>query len=126
MGAVIPCPYHLVHAKQIRQRKQHRQLVVVLAQPLEPRLHKAKLTFDDPKRVLHFGADAGFEPLKGNHSLVFSRMLVELLEPLVASHSQSPIGALTSASSSRFSAPLISLRQRTQMPPRHGADFPLD
>lgn len=74
LGTVTPCPYHLVHSKQTRQ------LVVVLQQSLVPRFHKTELTFDEPERVFHLGADAGLELLKGNNCFVFTRMLFELFE----------------------------------------------
>ena len=48
---------------QIAQRKQRDQLRRVLGQPFVAHLGKAELTFDHPKRVLHFGAHTGLELL---------------------------------------------------------------
>ena len=95
MGTVTPRPYHLVHAKQIRQRKQHRQLVVVLLEPLLPSLHKAELTCDEPEQVIQLCADTGLELLKGSDCFVFTRALLEFLELLGRIASVKPLLAST-------------------------------
>lgn len=89
LGTAIPSPYHLVHSKQVRQREQHRQLVIVLPESFVPCFHKTKLTFDESEWVFHLGADAGFELLKDNHRLVFTRMFFKFLE-LARAHGYRP------------------------------------
>ena len=103
LGTAIPSPYHLVHSKQVRQREQHSQLVIVLPESFVPCFHKTKLTFDEPEWVFHLGADAGFELLKDNHRLVLRGCFLSSLS--LPGRMAIPHSAFTSASSSRFSAP---------------------
>lgn len=46
---------------EIGQREQHCKLCGVLLQTTVAHLHEAKLQFDHPKRMLYFGAHAGFK-----------------------------------------------------------------
>lgn len=66
-----------IHSEQVRQRKQHRQLIVVLHQPLVPRFDEAKLTLDEPEWVFNLGSDAGLESFKLDNGLVLARTLFE-------------------------------------------------
>jgi len=54
----------LAHYPQVGERKQHQDLLRVLLQPTVARLDVADLPLDDPKRMLHFGADARLDFLK--------------------------------------------------------------
>lgn len=67
----------MVHSKQVRQRKQHRQLVVVLHQSLVAGFDETKLTFNEPERVLNLGPDTGLEPLELDECLVLARVFFE-------------------------------------------------
>jgi hypothetical protein len=56
-----PLNHSLAHHPQIGQRKHHQQLAGVLGQTPVTRLAVSKLTLDHPKRMLHLGADTGFD-----------------------------------------------------------------
>ena len=59
------CPqsrnHSLAYHPQIGQRKHHQQLAGVLGQTPITRLAMPELTLDHPKRMLHLGADTGFD-----------------------------------------------------------------
>ena len=54
-----PFPYH----PEVCQGKKQLQLEVVLADTSVEDLPESELTFDDPKGMLHFGAEVGFRRL---------------------------------------------------------------
>jgi hypothetical protein len=56
-----PLNHSLAHHPQVGQRKHHQQLAGVLGQPPVTRLARPKLILDHPKRMLHLGADTGFD-----------------------------------------------------------------
>jgi hypothetical protein len=56
-----PLNHSLAHHPQVGQRKHHQQLAGVLGQTPVTRLAMPELTLDHPKRMLHLGADTGFD-----------------------------------------------------------------
>lgn len=83
------------HHPQIGERKQHQDLLRVLGQPTVARLDVAELPLDDPKRMLHFGADARLDLLDLLGQLVAQALAVEQA-PLGGHHGHVPahIGVL--------------------------------
>ncbi len=56
-----PLSHSLANHPQVGQRKHHQQLAGVLGQPPVTRLAAPELTLDHPKRMLHLGAETGFD-----------------------------------------------------------------
>jgi hypothetical protein len=56
-----PLNHSLAHHPHVGQRKHHQQLAGVLGQPPAKHLAMPELTLDHPKRMLHLGADTGFD-----------------------------------------------------------------
>lgn len=74
------CSKHLIHAHDIGQSKQHRQLAIVFLQATVARFYKTKLTLDNPKRMLNFCRDTRFQVFGMYSDLVDPRMLLQCSE----------------------------------------------
>lgn len=78
------------HHPQIGECKQHQDLLRVLLQPTVARLDVTELLLDDPKRMLHFGADARLDLLKLLSQPVGQALAVEQA-PLAGHHGHVPV-----------------------------------
>jgi hypothetical protein len=76
-GTLILRSHHLTHSNDIRQSKQHCQLVVIFSYATIACFGEPKLAFDNPKRMLNLGSYAGFHIFNIDQHFVDSRVLLK-------------------------------------------------